>query len=384
MADDSLMALGNAYFLRGQWGDAAYNYGLLIKEYPDSKLQLKAHLFALQANMRRYQGSAYDDTPLKDSAKLAKSTLSQFGNSLGNERQRVVKAEAQIEEEKANRDFIRAEYYEGRHCYGAARLYFNSVIDEFPEHRNGAEGQGGVGKDPQRARRAARTVPVAVRREKAVTDSSPDSRGPTARGTSKNGRPRAVGPRLLDASPLVGVLGVVFLHNLRAFRVLRGLLFALLLLCGCAGYQIGNQVALSAGNPHGVRAGVQVEQFSPQPGRAADRSRGQGDRNHDALQGGRRSPTPIPRFPAPSCKRRRPCWFPISAATPARFRRQLTCRSVGSIAKNMLLREVKTIPLPPRNSRRQRHRRPRAPKSASRSPPPSKRRSAASPSRSSG
>jgi outer membrane protein assembly factor BamD (BamD/ComL family) len=132
LADASLMALGNAYFVRGQWGDAAYNYDLLVKEYPESKHQLKAHLFALQANMRRYQGSAYDDTPLKDSSKLAKTTLSQFGNTLGSERERVAKAAAQIEEEKANRDFIRAQYYAGRRCYGAARLYYTSVIDEFP------------------------------------------------------------------------------------------------------------------------------------------------------------------------------------------------------------------------------------------------------------
>jgi outer membrane protein assembly factor BamD (BamD/ComL family) len=132
LADASLMALGNAYFLRGHWGDAAYNYDLLIKEYPNSKHQMKAHLFALQANMRRYQGSAYDDTPLKDSSKLAKTTLSQFRSQLGSEQERVAKAQAQIEEEKANRDFIRAEYYAGRHCYGAARLYYNSVIEEFP------------------------------------------------------------------------------------------------------------------------------------------------------------------------------------------------------------------------------------------------------------
>jgi len=132
LADDSLMALGNAYFLRGRWGDAAYNYDLLCKEYPDSAHQLKAHLFALQAYMRRYQGSAYDDAPLKESAKIAKTTLSQFGDKLGNERERIVRAQAQIEEEKANRDFIRAQYYEGRRCYGAARLYYTSVVDEFP------------------------------------------------------------------------------------------------------------------------------------------------------------------------------------------------------------------------------------------------------------
>ena len=57
LADDSLMALGNAYFGRGQWGDAAYNYDLLCKEYPNSEHQLNAHLFGLQANMRAVSGS---------------------------------------------------------------------------------------------------------------------------------------------------------------------------------------------------------------------------------------------------------------------------------------------------------------------------------------
>jgi outer membrane protein assembly factor BamD (BamD/ComL family) len=132
LADDSLMALGNAYFLRGQWGDAAYNYDLLCKEYPNSEHQLNAHLFLLQASMRRYQGTEYDDTPLKDSGKAAETTLAQFGDKLGPERERVLRARSQIREEKANRDFIRGQYYASRRCYGAARLYYNSVIKEFP------------------------------------------------------------------------------------------------------------------------------------------------------------------------------------------------------------------------------------------------------------
>lgn len=132
LADDSLMALGNAYFLRGQWGDAAYNYDLLCKEYPNSKHQLNAHLFLLQADMRKYQGTDYDETPLKDSGKVAETTLSQFGDKLGPERERVAKARVQIQEERANRDFTRAEYYASRRCYGAARLYYQSVVKDFP------------------------------------------------------------------------------------------------------------------------------------------------------------------------------------------------------------------------------------------------------------
>jgi TolA-binding protein len=132
LADDSLMVLGNAYFQRGRWEDSAYNYDLLCKEYPNSNHQLNAHLFGLQANMRRYQGTAYDDTPLRESRKLADGTLSQFGDKLGAERERVAKARAQIREEQANRDYTRAKYYEGRHCYGAARLYYMGVIKDFP------------------------------------------------------------------------------------------------------------------------------------------------------------------------------------------------------------------------------------------------------------
>ena len=44
LADASLMALGNAYFRHGQFEDAAYNYDMLRKEYPNSKYQMKAHL----------------------------------------------------------------------------------------------------------------------------------------------------------------------------------------------------------------------------------------------------------------------------------------------------------------------------------------------------
>ena len=85
LADASLMALGNAYFRQGEWEEAAQNYDTLRKEYPNSKYQMTAHLLDLQAKMRIYQGTAYDETPLKEAGKIAKQTLTQFGNKLGAE-----------------------------------------------------------------------------------------------------------------------------------------------------------------------------------------------------------------------------------------------------------------------------------------------------------
>ena len=92
LADASLMALGNLYFRHGEWEEAAQQYDTLRKEYPNSKYQMTAHLLDLQAKMRVYQGTPYDETPLKQAGKIADQTLTQFGNKLGAERDRVVQA----------------------------------------------------------------------------------------------------------------------------------------------------------------------------------------------------------------------------------------------------------------------------------------------------
>jgi outer membrane protein assembly factor BamD (BamD/ComL family) len=132
LADDSLMALGNAYFRREQYADAAEQYDLLRKEYPNSPYQLNAHLLGLQAKMRVYQGTPYDGTPLRDGEKIAKQTLTQFGSKLGENRDRVLRAHAQIVEEQANREFLQAQYYEQHKYYGAARYYYKYIIDKYP------------------------------------------------------------------------------------------------------------------------------------------------------------------------------------------------------------------------------------------------------------
>ncbi len=132
LADDAVMATANAYFRRGRFEEAAYNYDLLIREYASSDHQAKAHLLCLQAKMRIYQGTMYIGAPLDDAKKVADQTLSQYGDKLGKEREGVAEARAQIIEEEANRDFSLGQYYERHSDYGAARLYYKSVIDQYP------------------------------------------------------------------------------------------------------------------------------------------------------------------------------------------------------------------------------------------------------------
>ena len=132
LADDSIMATANAYFRKGRFEDAALYYDILRKEYPRSEHQPQAHLLGLQSKLRVYQGANYDRTPLEEADEIAQQTLAQFPGELGPERTRVAQTRDDIVEQKAERDWAMARYYERKKHFGAARLYYQSIIDDYP------------------------------------------------------------------------------------------------------------------------------------------------------------------------------------------------------------------------------------------------------------
>lgn len=134
LADDSIMAQANSHFLRQQWFDADYFYGLLRTEYPDSEFLLQAHLLGLQAKLRAYEGPAYEGSMLDQASMLADQTLVQFPDQLGPEDAALVqRTRAEIGEQLAQRHFGRAEWYaKGKH-YSSARIYYALVARDYPD-----------------------------------------------------------------------------------------------------------------------------------------------------------------------------------------------------------------------------------------------------------
>ena len=132
LADDSVMATANAFFDANAFEDAAIYYDTLRNEYPRSEFQGKAHLLGMQAKLRIYQGSSYDETPLKEAKKIADQTLLQFGPELGSERGNVRETRGRIDEELANRDWKRAQFYEKKSYYGSARFHYGELIANYP------------------------------------------------------------------------------------------------------------------------------------------------------------------------------------------------------------------------------------------------------------
>lgn len=133
LADDSVLSTANEHFMNDRFDDADYFYSLLRSEYPKSEHLIKAYLLGLRAKLRKYDGPMYDSTALIEAEELIDQMLSQFPNELGKERERVIQAGKAVRAQMAQREFEMAEFYCNTKHYGAAIVYFNNTIKDFPE-----------------------------------------------------------------------------------------------------------------------------------------------------------------------------------------------------------------------------------------------------------
>ena len=131
LADAALMRVGNAHFRRGEWEDAVDSYETLRKNQPKSKYQKDAHLLELQAKLKIYQGPKYSVVPLKDAQEIGEQTLRQFSGQLGEEEHRVRETMAVIFEQRAEREWVMAQYYDNKHEFRAAREYYKLLLDKY-------------------------------------------------------------------------------------------------------------------------------------------------------------------------------------------------------------------------------------------------------------
>ena len=132
LADDSLMATATADFLRRHYDDADYYYGLVRQEYPGSEHQYQAHVLGVQAKIRRYQGPNYEGTCLQEAKELIEQTLRQFGKISEVDRKRLQKLHAQVSSNLALRDFNVGKFYAAKGYHGAARSYYQQVLEKYP------------------------------------------------------------------------------------------------------------------------------------------------------------------------------------------------------------------------------------------------------------
>ncbi len=135
LADDSLLATGNAYFLKGRYEEAAFNYDLIRKDYPRSEYVIPASLLGIKSYTLTYQGPTYDGTPLEKAEEISDEILALYSTELGDDRIKLIEEKNRIYEEKAMRDYAIGQYYDARKYYGAARYYYRLVLKDFPDSK---------------------------------------------------------------------------------------------------------------------------------------------------------------------------------------------------------------------------------------------------------
>lgn len=134
LADDATMRAASEYLRQQKYAEADEFLTDLRETFPDSEHLFLAHMLGIQCKLELYAGPAYSGLVLEDAEKLVQQTRDRFPEKMQdqNNSESVAKAAAEIAYHRAGRYAFRAKYRERQEKYGAARVYYNLLLQEFP------------------------------------------------------------------------------------------------------------------------------------------------------------------------------------------------------------------------------------------------------------
>lgn len=135
LADDATMAAAAEYIRQKKYEEADEFLTDLRETFTDSEHLFLAHLMGISVKLENYRGPKYSGLILEEADTLVKQTRERFPDKLAEKEygDRVSKAAAEIAFLRAERLRYRAGYRERRKEYGAARYYYNLLIQKYPD-----------------------------------------------------------------------------------------------------------------------------------------------------------------------------------------------------------------------------------------------------------
>ena len=134
LADDATMRAASEYLRQQKYAEADEFLTDLRETFPDSEHLFLAHMLGIQCKLELYAGPAYSGLVLEDAEKLVQQTRDRFPDKMQGpaNSESVAKAAAEIAYHRAGRYAFRAKYRERQKKYGAARVYYNLLLKEYP------------------------------------------------------------------------------------------------------------------------------------------------------------------------------------------------------------------------------------------------------------
>jgi outer membrane protein assembly factor BamD (BamD/ComL family) len=135
LADDATMAAAVEYIRQDKFEQADEFLTDLRETFTDSEHLFLAHMFGIRVKLENYRGPRYSGLVLEEAEKLVKQTRERFPDKLAEKDygERVSRASAEIAFLQAERLRYRAEYREKRNEFGAARYYYQLLLERYPE-----------------------------------------------------------------------------------------------------------------------------------------------------------------------------------------------------------------------------------------------------------
>ncbi len=132
LSDDATMAAGVEKMRQGKYQDADEFFTDLRQTFPDSDHQFNAHIMGLRCKLLVYAGPSYSGIMLDEADKLLKQTRRRFPDRLSDASlsEELARISAEIDYKKAEKLVHRARYRERRKEYGAARVYYQEVLEK--------------------------------------------------------------------------------------------------------------------------------------------------------------------------------------------------------------------------------------------------------------
>jgi outer membrane protein assembly factor BamD (BamD/ComL family) len=131
LADDATMAAAVAHFESERFGEANDLFDDLRKNFPGSDHQFRAHLLGLKTKLQVYAGPDYDGTVLDEAQSIVERMRAAFPDKVKEHEEYLTNALKDVRLKMAEREYAVATFYDNRHEYGAARLYYDQVREDY-------------------------------------------------------------------------------------------------------------------------------------------------------------------------------------------------------------------------------------------------------------
>ena len=161
LADDATMLAAVANFEKKNYSEADVLLTDIRQNFPRSEHQFQAHLLGLKCKRELYRGADYDGGVLEESQQIIQQIARLFPEESA-EHQEALRSELkEIRLQMAQRDYNMAQFFDNREEYGAARVYYELVREEYHDTNLALESESRLCEDWRTAPRSRILVGVA-------------------------------------------------------------------------------------------------------------------------------------------------------------------------------------------------------------------------------